>query len=106
MARPLIFATFLLSTILHCQVSSQAAEYLFVVGGNGEGTGIFDDTLKATEIVSLTEGESIPECLKELADHPNENLNTAGGALPSAGRTKAFGLKLPMALKGDIKSRL
>ena len=102
--RPLIFATFLLSTILHCQVSSQAAEYLFVVGGQGQGSGIFDDTLKATEIVSLTEGESIPECLKELADHPHQVSDTAGGALPSAGRTKVLGLKLPMALKLDIKS--
>ena len=54
---------------------------------------------KATEIVSLTEGESIPECLQELADHPNQNSDTAGGALPSAGWTKVLGLKLPMALK-------
>ena len=104
MARILIFATFLLSTILHCQVSSQAAEYLFVVGGQGQGASIFDDTLKATEIVSLTEGESIPECCKELADHSHQVLSTAGGALPSAGRTKVLGLKLPMPLKLDIKS--
>ena len=79
MARILIFATLLLSTLLHHQANSQAAEYLFVVGGGPRSIA------EKTEIVSLTEGESIPECLNELADHPNAILYSAGGALPDAG---------------------
>ena len=63
---------------------SQAAEYLFVVGGGSRST------LQTTEIVSLAEGESIPECLNELADHPNDILDGSGGALPTAGKTKVF----------------
>ena len=51
-------------------------EYLFVVGGGS--------TLKKTEIVSLTEGESIPDCLNALSDHPNQLYYSAGGALPDA----------------------
>ena len=54
-------------------------EYLFVVGGGPRSIE------EKTEIVSLTEGESIPECLNELADHPNAILYSAGGALPDAG---------------------
>ena len=90
MARPLISATFLLLTMLYySQAGSQAAEYLLVVGGGGRG-GVFDDTLRATEVVSLAEGEGVPECLSGLADHPNPILDAAGGALPAAGRTKAL----------------
>ena len=60
------------------------AEYLFVVGG-------FPD-MKKTEIVSLTEGESIPDCLNALSDHPNDVDSGAGGALPDAGKTSAQSL--------------
>ena len=96
MARILIFATLLLSTLLHHQANSQAAEYLFVVGGGPRSIA------EKTEIVSLTEGESIPECLNELADHPNAILYSAGGALPDTGKTKVLysWLKLlPMPLQ-------
>ena len=95
MARPsLILATILLLTMYYSQVGSQAAaEYLFVVGG---GPSVFADESKATEIVSLTEDEGIPECLSELADHPNPILFAAGGALPAAGTgQKYLLLKLP-----------
>ena len=54
------------------------AEYLFVVGG-------FPD-MKKTEIVSLTEGVSIPDCLNALSDHPNDVSPGAGGVLSDAGK--------------------
>lgn len=79
MSRLLIFATLLLLSTLLYKADSQAAEYLFVVGGGSRST------LQTTEIVSLAEGESIPECLNELADHPNDILDGSGGALPTAG---------------------
>ena len=82
MARILIFAILLLSTLLYHQANSQATEYLFVVGGGPRSIE------EKTEIVSLTEGKSIPECLNELADHPNAILRSAGGALPDAGNAK------------------
>ena len=108
MARPpLILATFLLLTLLNSQVSShsQAAEYLFVVGGGGKG-GVFDDTLKATEIVSLAEDEGVPECLSELADHPNEVLYAAGGALPTAGRINAAQVTNRFEVRHEVLKRL
>ena len=39
-----------------------------------------------TEIVSLTEGESIPDCLNALSNHPKAGglYRSAGGALPDA----------------------
>ena len=37
-----------------------------------------------TEIVSLTEGGQIPECMDTLSDHPNYVASGAGGALPDA----------------------
>ena len=63
------------------------AEYLFVVGGSITGA---DGQLieNKTEIVSLTEGESIPEGLNALADHPRQENFGAGGALPDAGKTQ------------------
>ena len=53
-------------------------EYLFVVGSGWS-------TRRKTEIVSLTEDDSIPNCLDALSDHPNELYYAAGGALPDAG---------------------
>ena len=53
-----------------------------MVGGEGAITN--------TEIVSLTEGSTIPECLNALSDHPNFIYYAAGGALPDAGKVKAF----------------
>ena len=38
-----------------------------------------------TEIVSLTEGGTIPDCLSSLSDHPYGARFSAGGALPEAG---------------------
>ena len=61
-------------------VLSFVAEYLFVVGED------FDKT----EIVSLTEGGTIPDCLSSLSDHPNSARYTAGGALPEAGEVNVF----------------
>merc|ERR1712154_322967 len=65
--------------LLYDKASSQATEYLLVVGGGPRSVE------QKTEIVSLTEGESIPECLDALSDHPNDILYGAGGALPDAG---------------------
>ena len=55
-------------------------EYLFVVGNGLETEG-----RRTPEIVSLTEGDNIPDCLNALSDHPNELYYAAGGALPDAG---------------------
>ena len=38
-----------------------------------------------TEIVSLTLGGQIPDCLNTLSDHPNEVRYGAGGSLPDVG---------------------
>ena len=48
-----------------------------MVGGYG--------ATQKTEIVSLTEGGQIPECMDMLSDHPNLVAYSAGGALPDAG---------------------
>ena len=61
-------------------VLSFVAEYLFVVGED------FDKT----EIVSLTEGGTIPDCLNSLSDHPNGASYTAGGVLPEAGERNIY----------------
>ena len=49
-----------------------------------------DSSAKKTEIVSLTEGSPIPECLSMLSDHPNDLRYSAGGALPEAGKIKVY----------------
>ena len=53
--------------------------YIFVVGSGDRARS------KKTEIVSLTEGDSIPDCLNALSDHPNQLFHATGGALPDAG---------------------
>ena len=60
--------------------SSGNLEYLFIVGSPYSA-----QASQKTEIVSLTEGDSIPDCLNALSDHPNELYYSAGGALPDAG---------------------
>ena len=40
---------------------------------------------RRTEIVSLTEGVQIPDCIDTLSDYPNDVYYGAGGALPDAG---------------------
>ena len=51
------------------------------------GSSSYADSRK-TEIVSLTEGSAIPDCLDALSDHPNHVSDAAGGALPDAGKIK------------------
>ena len=48
-----------------------------MVGTNGGGP---------TEIVSLTDGATIPDCLNELTNGPG-GYQGAGGALPDSGKT-------------------
>ena len=57
-------------------------EYLFVVGGLNER--------QSTELVSLTDGSTIPDCLDALSEHPNELSCSAGGALPDVGKIILF----------------
>ena len=58
---------------------------MFVVGGRtGFGYG------NTTEIVSLTEGSAIPDCLNTLSSHPKVVAPAAGGALPDAGKIKVY----------------
>ena len=61
-----------------------ATEYLFVVGGFSPDCACY----QKTEIVSVTEGVSIPDCLIALSDSPTLVENAAGGALPEAGKIK------------------
>ena len=57
------------------------SEYLFVVNGYGSA-----GYQKATEIVSLIEGTTIPDCLSALSDYPYDAIEGAGGALPDVGK--------------------
>jgi len=72
-----------LATLAHPEEEDKdndLAEYLFVVGGYTDfGLG------NTTEIVSLTEGSAIPDCLNTLSSHPKVVAPAAGGALPDAG---------------------
>ena len=45
-----------------------------------------NEPVTKTELVSLLGEETqIPDCLANLADHPNEFYSSAGGALPDSG---------------------
>ena len=59
------------------------AGYIFVIGGSGDYSTSY---YNKTEVVSISEVETeIPECMANLADHPNEIYSGAGGALPDSG---------------------
>ena len=51
--------------------------YLFVTGGY--------PSYQKTELVSINEEFTVPECLRNLSDHQNELFYAAGGALPEKG---------------------
>ena len=59
-------------------------EYLFVVGGFSPDCACY----QKTEIIAVTEGVSIPDCLSALSDSPTFLENAAGGALTEAGKIK------------------